>query len=212
MNAIFSPATALRSAPLRGFRNEAKAFAAGAWFMALNEHPGAAAWCKENGIILTRAQAEGVNSVGGFLVPDEIMRTVIALRELRGVFRAAADVTPLTRDNATVPRRTSGLTAYFSAEAAALTESQNAFDNVNLTTKKLTTFTRTSSEFDEDSAIDLGEWFPTEMAYAFASKEDDCGFNGDGSSTYGGIRGLTQLFLDPRHSHLDAIPKTTLTL
>ena len=27
------------------------------------------AWCKENGIILQRAQSEGVNSAGGFLVP-----------------------------------------------------------------------------------------------------------------------------------------------
>src|SRR5262249_51153637 len=29
-----------------------------------------------------------------------------------------------------------------------------------------------------------------EIAFAFANKEDDCGFNGDGSATYGGINGL----------------------
>jgi hypothetical protein len=32
------------------------------------------------------------------------------------------------------------------------------------------------------------------------SKEDDCGFNGDGTSTYGGIRGVTQLLIDNSHN------------
>jgi hypothetical protein len=39
-----------------------------------------------------------------------------------------------------------------------------------------------------------------EIAYAFVSKEDDCGFNGDGTSTYGGIRGVTTLIKDGNHN------------
>ena len=39
-------------------------------------------------------------------------------------------------------------------------------------------------------APDLGEFITGEVGYAFAAKEDDCGFNGDGTSTYSGIRGL----------------------
>jgi HK97 family phage major capsid protein len=34
------------------------------------------------------------------------------------------------------------------------------------------------------------------MAYAFALKEDQCGFIGDGSATYGGIKGLTTRILE----------------
>ena len=45
--------------------------------------------------------------------------------------------------------------------------------------------------------ISIADWLTNEIAYAFASKEDDCGFNGDGTSTYGGMRGLTTWAIDP---------------
>lgn len=45
-------------------------------------------------------------------------------------------------------------------------------------------------ELFEDSAPDLGEFIASEVAYSFAAKEDDCGFNGDGTSVYVGISGL----------------------
>jgi len=35
--------------------------------------------------------------------------------------------------------------------------------------------------------------------YTFAGKEDDIGFNADGSSSYGGMRGITTLLLDGAH-------------
>ena len=55
---------------------------------------------------------------------------------------------------------------------------------------KLAILARASSELFEDSAPDLGEFLTSEIGYAFATKEDDCGFNGDGTSTYGGMTGL----------------------
>ena len=56
---------------------------------------------------------------------------------------------------------------------------------------KLAILARASSELFEDSAPDLGEFLTSEIGYAFATKEDDCGFNGDGTSTYGGMTGLS---------------------
>jgi len=35
---------------------------------------------------------------------------------------------------------------------------------------------------------------------AFAKKEDECGFNGDGTSTYSGVRGITKLLIDGNHA------------
>jgi HK97 family phage major capsid protein len=98
------------------------------------------------------------------------------------------------------PRRVGGLTAYFTGENQAVTESQAQWDNVNLTAKKIGALTRMSNEIAEDAVVSIADWLVGEIAYAFAAKEDDCGFNGDGSSSYGGIRGVTTLFTDGNHT------------
>ena len=85
------------------------------------------------------------------LVPEQMMASVIDLREQYGVFRQEATIVPMGRDTVNWPRRTGGLTAYFVGENTALTESQVSWDNVNLTAKKLGVLTRFSTELDEDS-------------------------------------------------------------
>jgi HK97 family phage major capsid protein len=146
-------------------------------------------WCKDNGVSLIKAQAEGVNSSGGVLVPEEMMNEIIVLRETYGVFRQNCRVVPMGRDTLNWPRRTGGLTAYFMNEGGAFTESSASFDNVSLTAKKLGALTKLSTEIAEDAVINIADYIVDEIAYAFASKEDDCGFNGDGTSTYGGMTG-----------------------
>ncbi len=143
----------------------------------------------EMGIKIEKAQAENVNTAGGVLVPLELDNYIVDLREQYGVFRRNARVTPMTRDVMEFPRRTSGLTASFAAEAAALSESSKAWDSITLTAKKLTALAKMSTELMEDAIINVGDDLAGEIAYAFSNKEDDCGFNGDGSSTYGGIEG-----------------------
>jgi HK97 family phage major capsid protein len=66
--------------------------------------------------------------------------------------------------------------------------------------KKLLTLTRIPSELYEDEAIGIGQWFTEEIGWAFATKEDQCGFIGDGSSTYAGIRGACVLLNDADHA------------
>jgi HK97 family phage major capsid protein len=81
-------------------------------------------------------------------------------------------------------------------ENTAITESTKSWDRVSLTAKKLAVLTKISSELNEDSVIDLGNDLAQEISYAFAEKEDQCGFNGDGTSTYGGIVGVRAAFLN----------------
>ena len=149
---------------------------------------------------MTKAQGEGVDQAGGFLVPEELMSNIIVLREQFGVFRRECRVIPMGSDTLNWPRRTGGLTAYFTGENTAATESQAAWDNINLTAKKLAALTRMSNEIAEDAVVSIADWLVGEIAYAFAAKEDDCGFNGDGTSTYGGIRGLSTIFQDGNHT------------
>jgi HK97 family phage major capsid protein len=182
----------------RVFASDAAARRAGNFFAAV---AGCDWGVKANDLPIVKAAAEGVNSLGGFLVPDELANSVIALRDVRGIFRnAVGGVQPMKSDSDTIPRRTSGLTAYFVAEGAALTESQASWDNVAVVAKKLATLTRTSSELQEDSAGLLGEQLTSEIAYALADAEDRIGFNGDGSQTDGGVRGITVLLKDGSHN------------
>ena len=51
--------------------------------------------------------------------------------------------------------------------------------------------TKYSNELNEDAVLNIGDDLAGEIAYAFALKEDQCGFLGDGTSTYGGIVGVT---------------------
>jgi HK97 family phage major capsid protein len=176
-------------------------FRIGRWVQAQLGSEEAARYCKAAGLIdLTRAAGEGINGVGGVLVPDEIADVVFALREIRGSFRAAASNLPMTSDVKNAPRRTGGLTAYITGENANFTESSATWDYIGLVVKKITAFAKISAEVSEDSAVDVGAYFLTEVAYAFAAKEDDCGWNGDGTSTYGGIRGVTKLLVDGSHN------------
>jgi HK97 family phage major capsid protein len=64
-----------------------------------------------------------------------------------------------------------------------------SFDNVTLVAKKLAVIARMSNELNMDNVLGLADRLIGEIAYAFAYKEDLCAFNGDGTSTYGGIVG-----------------------
>lgn len=172
----------------------------GRWLQAEMGNDVALRICQANGIHVTRASGTSPNSVGGAIVPDDIEEMVIALREQYGALRASATIANMRSDTKTVPRRTAGLTATFTGENQTLSESSMTWDGVGLAAKKLTVFTRLSNELEEDSAIDLAIYFLQEAAFAFAKKEDDCGFNGDGTSGYGGIRGVLPRIIDGTHA------------
>lgn len=172
-------------------RAEEQAYRCGQWLKAVAfQIPEAAEWCKSNGIPILRAQSEGVNSAGGFLVPEEMMSSIIVLREAYGVLRQVAQIVPMGRDTLNWPRRTGGTTAYFIGEGTAPTQSSVTWDNVNLTAKKAGQLVLLSTEVAEDAIINITDFVVGEIAYAFAALEDNCWVNGDGTSTYGGITGL----------------------
>jgi len=178
-----------------------QAYRCGQWLAAVlygNVH--AADWCRKNGLDVRSALSGGVQTAGGALVPEEFERSIIDLREQYGLFRRVCRVTPMSSDMKTTPRKTGGLTAYFVGEGVDGTESDAGWDNVNLVAKKLMVLTRMSSEIAEDAIIDLADDMAFEIGYAFAYKEDYCGFLGDGTSTYGGIVGVFTKAIDGSHT------------
>jgi HK97 family phage major capsid protein len=101
----------------------------------------------------------------------------------------------MTSDLRSIPRRTGGVTVGWVGEGGTITASQPAFDSVNLAAKKLIALTVTSSELLEDAAISLADELAFEIGAAFALAEDQAGFVGDASPTYGGITGVTRKLL-----------------
>lgn len=177
--------TGTRSAPLRSFKSEADAMRAGAWFMAsFYGNRKAATFCEKAGIEF-KALAEGTNSAGSAVVPNELVRAIVGVRETRGAIRATAQVTPLSSEASSVPRRSTAAASYWVGQGVAPTESALAVNAIGMVADKLANITTVSSELDEDSAIDLGDYLASEAGYALAVAEDNAGFLGDGTSTYG---------------------------
>src|SRR5262245_13856902 len=149
-------------------------------------------FCRDNGIPTVKALGEGQNDTGGALVPQEFDPMLIRLVETYGVFRRFTRMKPMAAETSMQPRRTNGLTAYWVGESKQITASNPTFDNVNLVAKKLASITVMSSEISEDAAINLADEMAFEIGYAFALAEDQAAFNGDATSTYGGITGIRE--------------------
>lgn len=196
------PATArLVAAPknFRGMRNghsaEQRAYRFGMWAMAVLAHQlpyryghlaGAIEFVQRQNLTVTSKDASGTQ----YLILPEFSLDIIDLREQYGVVRRIFKLVPMLSDTKQIPRRQSGLTAYFPGEANAGTTSNKAWDNVKLTARKLMVISTVSNEVNEDLAISWGDDLIGEISFALAKKEDECGMIGDGSSTYDGINGL----------------------
>jgi len=200
-----APATPrVRYGKMKAFKSETAdedAYKSGMFLRAaFFRHEKSLEWCRENGVIIQKAASETVGSSGGFLVPNEFNQAIIDLREEYGTFRRSCRLIPMGSDSMTIPRRAGGLTAYFPGENGEITASDKSWGQVNLNAKKLAALSRLSTELAEDAVISIADDLASEMAYAFAQKEDDCGWNGTGTSSYGGITGVRTRIIDGTHT------------
>ena len=205
------------------------AYRAGQWVRgAIFGDPGAVRWCQDHGVMLTqgtpdqlgygqRAMTEGVFTSAGWLVPVEMETAIISNREQYGVARRICNVIPMGSASMTLPRVTSNITAYFVGEGTSGTESDSGGDQVQLNLKDLMAYTQIGKSTAMDAVIPLAEMVAREQARAFAIKEDACLVIGDGTSTYGGMRGLltlleTAAYAGGRHTaatDVDTFPEVT---
>jgi HK97 family phage major capsid protein len=169
-----------------------EAYAFGQWLgAAFFQNERASQFCRERGIPIHAALSEGINSAGGFFVlPEFATQRLIDLKEEYGVFRRNTNVVQMASDTMSIPRRAGGLTGYFIGENTEVTASDPKWDQVQLVAKKLGVLNKMSSELSDDAVVSMADKVLNEAAYTIAKKEDDCGFIGDGTSTYGGIQGV----------------------
>lgn len=115
---------------------------------------------------------------GGFLIPERMRADLLRVALETAIVRPRARVIPM--DSLRVPFPTiddtshasnvyGGLTAYWTEEAAALTESQARFGRITLEAKKLTAYGEIPNELLSDSIISLAalinEIYPEALAW-----------------------------------------------
>jgi HK97 family phage major capsid protein len=191
------PANVRSYGQLKAFKGAdaaANAYAAGMWVMSIfnGDHPmkaKAADYCRKHGMQAATLNT-GNNEQAGYLVPTQMDFVVAELTEQYGVFRRNAEIVPMTSGQWSGPRWTGGMTSYWVAEMAAPTQSDPRWDRVNLVAKDLAAMTKLTNQLNEDSVVNLGDKVAMALAVSFAAAEDQAGFDGDGTSTYGGIVGL----------------------
>ena len=189
------------SRPLVGFKCEERAYRAGMSIKAslLNDSE-ARRWCADHGVE-SRAQAGGINSLGGVLTNPELSSEIVRLVEEFGVFPADARNVSMNSDSLLIARRTGGLSARPIGENAAPTTSDVSFDNIQLTAKLWGIDNRIPMSLLEDSVINLADTMAVEVAQAFAEAFDNSGFIGTGSgSLYHGTTGVAVAIIDGTHT------------
>lgn len=122
---------------------------------------------------------EGGNTVATDLMASafiDLLRNRLALNGM-GI-RMMSDLT----GNLAIPRQTGGATAFWVAENAAPTESQQSFGQVPLTPKTVAAFTDISRRLLLQSSIDVEAFVRMDLAAVLALAIDAAGVNGTGAS------------------------------
>jgi HK97 family phage major capsid protein len=156
-------------------------------------------WCMDHGVE-SRAQAGGINSLGGVLTSDELSTTIIRLVEEYGAFPQYARRVQMNTDTLVIARRKSGLAARPVGENVEITASDAEFDNVQLVAKIWGVANRIPNSLLEDSVIDLADTMALEIGQAYAEAFDDSGFIGDGTGKYHGTVGAAVAIDDGTHT------------
>ena len=134
--------------------------------------------------VLKRDLTVGSATAGGNLVATELLSGsfIEILRNKMAVM--AANPTMLTglSGNISIPRLTQTATGYWVGEGSAPSESQQAFDQVNMTPKTVAAFVDYSRRLLLQSSIDIETMIRDDLAKVIATKLDHTAIYGTGSS------------------------------
>lgn len=165
----------------------------GQWLKAHFGDTHARQWCRDHLGTEYRDMGGQVNSLGGALVFEDFSNTIIRLVEKFGVAMNVFQNITMSSDTLLVPRRLSGVVSYWLGENSTITTSDPTATMVQLVAKKLACATKVSNELLADNAVSVATWLAQEYATSLSAAIDDAAFNGTGTSSFGGIRGLVQI-------------------
>lgn len=187
------------SRTLKAFRSHEDAYRVGRWLQATFAGDSEAKrWCHDHGVE-ARTMVGGVNSLGGFSVPDELSSTIIRNVETYGVAPTALQNFNMSSDVLSIPKRISGVSGAWMGENAEFSYSDMTGTQVQLVAQKFGVATKVSNELFADG-VGVADLIATEHSLAIAKALDEAVFIGDGTSTYGGHYGVTVKLTDAAYS------------
>ena len=136
---------------------------------------------------IRNALSEGVDSEGGYLVPDEFERTLVQALEEDNVIRAKAHVFTTSNGVHKIPIVATKGVANWIDEGQAYGESDDVFAQEQIDAHKVGTLIKVSEELLDDSAFDLQSYISKEFTRRIGAKEEEAFLIGDGSKKPTGI-------------------------
>jgi len=138
-----------------------------------------------------RALGTGVNTLGGFLTPDALALNIIDLTRAKSVvFQAGARTIEMPAAFLTIARLLTDPGIEAPGENQAFTEGSMTFDAISLSARKIGRWIPISRELVEDSP-NAAEAIEAALSDSLVELIDKWCMRGDGTSTYGGIVGIT---------------------
>jgi HK97 family phage major capsid protein len=130
----------------------------------------------------TKALSQGTASAGGYIVPEEYVSDIIELIRANTVLDkvGVTNLTP-TSTPVTIPKQAGGATAYWVAENAEITASDQSFGEVNMTPKAVAALTKTSRRLLETSDPSVEAIIRRDLAQVLALAIDIKGLEGTGA-------------------------------
>ena len=175
---------------LKAFRSHETAYRFGQWLRAkFAGDDNARRWCADHGVE-SRTMVEGVNSTGGFAVPDEVSNEIIRNVETYGVAPTALQNFSMASDTLMIPKRLTGVTGAWLGEGSEFTYSDMTGTQVQLVAQKFGVATKVSNELWADG-VGIADLIATEHSLSVAKALDEAVFTGTGTSAFGGHHGVT---------------------
>lgn len=137
------------------------------------------------------ALQEGIDSEGGYLVPDEFENTLVQGLTENAIIRSHAHVITTSNGLHKIPVVASHGSAAWIDENGAYTESDESFGQVQLDAHKVGTIIKVSEELLNDSAFDLEDYITSEFVRRIGDKEEEAFLTGNGTAKPTGILNAT---------------------
>lgn len=133
------------------------------------------------------ALSEGIDSEGGYLVPDEFEHTLVQSLADQNIMRGLANVIQTTSGDRKIPVVSTHGSAGWLDEGKPYTESDETFSQITLSAFKLGTFLKISEELLGDSVFDVEAYLAAEFARRIGAAEEEAFLVGDGKGKPTGI-------------------------
>ncbi|MCK5017951.1 MAG: phage major capsid protein [Candidatus Peribacteraceae bacterium] len=132
----------------------------------------------------TKDLSQGTGTAGGYVVPTQYIAEIIELLRAKAVVvqAGATMLSGLTGSPVEIPRQTGGATAYWTAENAAITSSDQTLGQLSLTPKSCTALTKISNRLVRMSTPSVEAMVRNDITKVLANAIDLAALRGSGVS------------------------------